>query len=447
MDSRLRGHDELEDHSNWHADRLEPLIPSSPLVGSARMSLPKTGTPAAQLIAELDALKVKDVDWKSGRAFSLAYHAGDDVLDLAHAAYERFMSDNALNTAAFPSLGKMQADVVGMIAALLNGGADAAGFMTSGGTESILMAVKAARGRGRRRGVAAPEMVLPTSAHAAFEKGAEYFGVKSVRVPVGGDYRADVAAMEQAMTAQTVLLVASAPQYPQGVVDPVSEIAELARGRDINCHVDACMGGIILPMMERLGYPVAPFDFRVPGVTSISVDLHKYGYTAKGASVIVHRNRALRKDQTFVTDNWLGGLYASSGVLGTKSGGPIAAAWAVMRYLGEDGYLRLTKRARVATEALLAGLRTLPEVRVLTNPDATLVAFSFADVDTFAVGEALWRRGWYVDQQKPPPSLHCTVNAVHENVIPSFLAALADAIAEVRSTAAQAAQKAYGALE
>jgi glutamate/tyrosine decarboxylase-like PLP-dependent enzyme len=215
----------------------------------------------------------------------------------------------------------------------------------------------------------------------------------------------------------------------------VSEIAELARLRDINCHVDACMGGITLPMMERLGYPIAPFDFRVPGVTSISVDLHKYGYTAKGASVIVQ------------TDNWLGGLYASSGVLGTKGGGRIAAAWAVMKYLGEDGYLRLTKTARTATESLLAGLRAIPGVRVLANPDATLIAFSFADGDAFAVGEALWRRGWYVDQQKPPPSLHCTVNAVHEMVVPSFLAALQDAIAEVRDTAAQAAQKAYGALE
>jgi glutamate/tyrosine decarboxylase-like PLP-dependent enzyme len=405
------------------------------------------GTPAAQILAQLDAFKVKDVDWKAGRAFSLAYHAGDDVLDLAHAAYERFMSDNALNTAAFPSLGKMQAEVVAMVSDLLHGGTEASGFMTSGGTESILMAVKGARSRGKRQGISAPEMVLPTSAHAAFEKGAEYFGVKSVRVPVGGDYRADVAAMECALTPQTVLLVASAPQYPQGVVDPVAAIAALAQQRDINCHVDACMGGITLPMMERLGYPIAPFDFRVPGVTSISVDLHKYGYTAKGASVIVHRNRALRKDQTFMTDNWLGGLYASSGVQGTKSGGPIAAAWAVMQYLGEEGYLRLTRSACEATAALLAGVRALPGVTVLGNPDATLTAFTFADLDAFAVGAALWRRGWYVDQQKPPPSLHCTVNAVHATTIPAFLSALQEAMTEVPETAAHAPQKAYGALE
>jgi glutamate/tyrosine decarboxylase-like PLP-dependent enzyme len=309
------------------------------------------------------------------------------------------------------------------------------------------MAVKAARTRGRARGISAPEMVLPTTAHAAFEKGAEYFGVKSVRVPVGADFRADAAAMAAAMTPDTMLVVASAPAYPQGGVDPVADIAALAAARDINCHVDACMGGVALPMLERLGYPIPPFDFRVPGVTSMSVDLHKYGYTAKGASVIVHRTKELRKHQTFATDNWLGGMYASSGVLGTKSGGPIAAAWAVMRFLGEDGYLRLTRAAREATEALLAGLRALPGVRVLGEPQATLVAFAFDDVDAFAVGHALAARGWVVDQQKPPPSLHCTVNAVHAPVIPELLADLRQILEQLRGSGARADQKAYGALE
>lgn len=207
------------------------------------------------------------------------------------------------------------------------------------------------------------------------------------------------------------------------------------------------MGGITLPMLERLGRPIPPFDFRLPGVTSMSVDLHKYGYTAKGASVIVHRSKELRKQQTFFTDNWLGGLYASSGVLGTKSGGPIAAAWAVMRYLGEEGYLRLTRTALEATDALIAGLRRLPGARVLGAPDATLVAFTFDDADAFAVGDALATRGWVVDQQKPPPSLHCTVNAVHGPVIAEFLGDLEQALAEVRAAGASAAQRAYGSLE
>jgi glutamate/tyrosine decarboxylase-like PLP-dependent enzyme len=414
----------------------------------AAAALPRAGLSAAAVLDELEALQSGDVDWKSGRAFSLAYHAGPDVLALATEANARFLSANALNPAAFPSLRKMQADVVAMVAGLLHGGSEAAGFMTSGGTESILLAVEAARSHGRaERGVSAPEMVLPASAHAAFEKAAAYFGVKSVRVPVRDDYRADPAAMRAAIGERTVLVVASAPAYPQGVVDPVAEIAALAAGRDVLCHVDACMGGITLPMLERLGHPVPPFDFRVPGVTSMSVDLHKYGYTAKGASVILHRSRELRRHQTFATGNWLGGAYASSGVLGTRSGGPIAAAWAVMRHLGEDGYLRLTREARAATERLAAGLRATPGVRVLAEPDATLVAFTIEGADVFGVGDALWRRGWVVDQQKPPPSLHCTVNAVHRDAIEPFLGALAASIAEVRASGATAAQKAYGAVE
>ncbi len=409
------------------------------------MPFPAHGIAADEVLARLDALQQRDVDWKSGRAFSLAYFAGPEVLALATEALARFQSTNALNVNAFPSLRTLQAEVVEMIADLLHGGPEAAGFMTSGGTESILMAVKAARTRGRERGIRAPEMVLPTTAHAAFEKGAAYFDVRAVRVPVGPDFRADAAAMAAALTPNTVLLVASAPAYPQGVIDPIGAVAALAADRDINCHVDACMGGVTLPMLERLGYPVPPFDFRVAGVTSMSVDLHKYGYAAKGASVILHRNKALRKHQTFTTENWLGGFYASSGVLGTKSGGPIAAAWAVLRHLGEPGYRELTRRARAATELLLAGLRATPGVRVLGEPEATLVAFTCGDVDTFAVGAALATAGWVLDQQAPPPSLHCTVNAVHEAVIPEFLTALRAALAAVRGQAG--VQQAYGALE
>ncbi len=411
------------------------------------MPLPKTGLPTDEILAQLDTLQAHDVDWKSGRAFTLAYYAGEDVLALATEANARFLSTNALNVEAFPSLRTMQADVVAMVADLLHGGKDAAGFMTSGGTESILLAVKAARGRGRARGITAPEMILPTTAHAAFEKAAQDFGVASIRVPVRDDFRADPVAMAARLTPHTVLIVASAPQYPQGVIDPIADIAQLAERAGINCHVDACMGGMTLPMLERLGYAIPPFDFRVPGVTSMSVDLHKYGYTAKGASVIVHRTKELRRHQTFVTDNWLGGLYASSGILGTKSGGPIAAAWAVMNYLGEEGYLRLAKAAREATEALLRGLRAIPGLRVLGEPDATHAAFTFDAVDPFAVGKALMQRGWFVDQQKPPPSLHCTVNAVHGPVIAEFIAELKAVVEEVRAAQASAPQMPYGSLE
>jgi sphinganine-1-phosphate aldolase len=411
------------------------------------MPLPKQGRSRDDVLDQLAALQARDVDWKSGRAFTLAYYAGADVLALATEANARFLSTNALNVEAFPSLRTMQAEVVAMVADLLHGGNQAAGFMTSGGTESILLAVKAARGRGRERGITAPEMILPTTAHASFEKAAAYFGVAAIRVPVRDDFRADPAAMAARMTANTVLIVGSAPAYPQGVIDPIGEIAQTAERAGINCHIDACMGGMTLPMLERLGYPIPPFDFRVAGVTSISVDLHKYGYTAKGASVIVHRNKELRRHQTFTTENWLGGFYASSGILGTKSGGPIAAAWAVMNHLGEEGYLRLAKAAREATETLLTGLRGIRGLRVLGEPDATHAAFTFDDIDPFAVGKGLAGRGWFVDQQKPPPSLHCTVNAVHGPVIAEFIAELTQVAAEVRAERTTARQMAYGSLE
>jgi len=415
------------------------------------MSLPAHGRSRDDVLADLDSFKAKDVRWRDGHAFTLTYNAGDDVIAVAEAAYAKYSTENALNTDAFPSLKRIQADVVDMVAGWLHAGPDGAGFMTTGGTESLLMAVKAARERGRKeRGITTPNIVLPTSAHAALEKGCYYFGVESRRVPVLADWRADVTAMEAAIDDNTVLVVGSAPQYPQGVIDPITEIAALAAARDINCHVDACMGGVTLAYLGRLGYDIPPWNFDVPGVTSMSVDLHKFGYTAKGASVIMHRNKRLRNYQTFVTDNWLGGVYGSSGVLGTKGGGAMAAAWAVMNFIGDDGYLRLTGAARTATEQLAAAIRATPQLQLRAEPDTTLIAIGATDpsqLDVYAVADALWRRGWYVDRQGPPQSLHCTVNAVHEGRIDAFVADLHASIAEVEAAASTGRQGAYGTVE
>jgi glutamate/tyrosine decarboxylase-like PLP-dependent enzyme len=413
--------------------------------------LPQHGLAADEVAARLRDLQADDVRWREGRAFTLAYSAGPDVQAVAEDALRRFMTENALNTHAFPSLRTIQQDVVAIVSGWLDGGPEAAGFMTTGGTESILLAVEAARQRGLvERDIRRPNVVLPSSAHAAFEKGAHYFGLESRRIPVREDWRADVDAMAHAIDDDTVLVVGSAPQYPQGVIDPITDIAALAAERGINCHVDACMGGVTLPYLARLGSPVPPFDFSVPGVTSMSVDLHKFGYTAKGASVIVHRTKALRRHQVFVTENWLGGTYGSSGLLGTKSGGPMAAAWAVLHHLGDDGYLRMAATARAATEELAAGIRDRPALVLRAEPDAMLLAFGAADpsqLDVFALADALWARGWYVDRQGPPPSLHCTVNAIHAGRIPEFLADLDDALAEVSSAGARGHRGAYGTVE
>jgi glutamate/tyrosine decarboxylase-like PLP-dependent enzyme len=406
---------------------------------------------ADDVFAQLDEFKVGDVRWREGRAFTLAYYAGEDVSRVADEAYRRFSSDNGLNTHAFPSLQRIQSDVVGIVADWFQGGSEAAGFITSGGTESLLLAVKGARERGRKeQGITTPNIVLPTSAHAALEKGCYYFGVEGRRVPVGPDWRADVAAMEAAIDENTVMVVGSAPQYPQGVIDPIAEIAALAAARGILCHVDACMGGVTLTYLRRLGHDIPAWNFEVPGVTSISVDLHKYGYTAKGASVLIHRSKALRAHQIYLTDNWLGGVYGSSGVLGTKSGGPWAAAWAVMHHLGDAGYLRLTAAARSACDELVTALQGMPELALRALPDATLVAFGAADdsdLDMFAVADALWTGGWYVDRQGPPPSLHCTVNAAHAGRIPSFVADLRASIDQVVAARTSGQQGAYGTVE
>jgi glutamate/tyrosine decarboxylase-like PLP-dependent enzyme len=403
---------------------------------------------AQEVMAQVASIGNADLRWKDGRAFSLAYYAGPEVQAVADQAYAMYGSTNGLNADAFPSLKKFQADVVATVNRWVHGDETSAGFMTSGGTESILLAVKAARERGRREfGITQPNVVLPTSAHAAFEKACYYFGLESRRVPVGADWRADVEATRQAIDANTVLIVGSAPQYPQGVVDPIVDLAAIARERNINCHVDACMGGVTLTFLERLGENIPLWDFRVDGVTSISVDLHKYGYTSKGASVIMHRNRQLRSYQTFVTDNWLGGFYGSSGVLGTKSGGPMASAWAVMNYLGDEGYLRLTESARATTRQLADAIEKIDGLQLRAYPDSTLLSFGAQDFDVFAVADELAKTGWYVDRQAPPDSLHCTVNAVHHQVIEEFIVDLSHAVTKVRDAGSTGSVGAYGTIE
>jgi glutamate/tyrosine decarboxylase-like PLP-dependent enzyme len=400
---------------------------------------------------QLEALRTNDVRWKEGRAFSLAYLASPEALDLATEAYRRFSGENALNVEAFPSLRTMQNDVLAIVARWLSAPPSARGFFTSGGTESILMAMKAARDQFRHdktRPIRRPNVVLPNSAHAAFHKAAAYFDIELRLVPVCSEtWRADPEAMSRVADDNTIMFVASAPQYPQGVVDPVSEIASLAMERGANCHVDACMGGVTLPYLQRLGVTLPEWNFSVDGVTSMSVDLHKFGYAAKGASVIMYRNATLRSFQGFVTDDWLGGVYGSSGVLGTKSGGPIAAAWAVLHHIGDEGYLGLTKAAREATVEIVQALNADPRLVVRAQPDATLVSFGSAlpTLDIYAVADGLAARGWYVDRQAPPPSIHLTVNAVHATTYREFLADLSDVLDHVGERGGNAGT--YGTME
>jgi glutamate/tyrosine decarboxylase-like PLP-dependent enzyme len=364
-------------------------------------------------------------------------------------AYTTAFYSNGLGPAAFKSLKKFESEVIAMTADLLNH-PEAAGNMTSGGTESILMAVKTARDRARaEKGISNPQMIVPVTAHPAFDKAAHYLGVDVVHTPLRDDLRADIDAMRDAITENTILLVGSAPCYPFGVIDPIPEIAALAAERGALCHVDACLGGYLLPFVERVGRPVAPWDFRVDGVTSISADLHKYGYSARGASVILYRDRELRRHQFFATSDWPGGLYGSPTLAGSRPGGAIAAAWAVLNYLGVEGYTRLTRTVMDTTDALEDGINRIPDLHVIADPDMSVFAFTSEALDIHAVADVLDEAGWHPDRQQYPASLHIMVTPAHENAVQPFLAALKGAVERVRTEGEVASGKAavYGALE
>jgi glutamate/tyrosine decarboxylase-like PLP-dependent enzyme len=417
------------------------------------MGLPEQGLSKHEVVALLEERRAGDVRWQDGRTFGMVYDGGPGVHEVATEVATMFLHDNALNTFAFPSLGRIQSEVVSATAELLHGPPGVAGFMTSGGTESILVSVKAARERGRaERGIEAPEMVVADSAHAAFHKAAHYFGIRVHKVPVRADYRADVDAMAAAVNANTVLVVGSAPQYPQGVVDPIPELAAVAAEVGASFHTDACMGGFVLPFMELLGHDVPPWDFRVDGVTTISADVHKLGYAPKGASVVLHRSKELRRYQTFVFEDWLGGFYASPGIQGTRPALPMATAWAVMHHLGIEGYKRLTATTIETARRMVEGVRAIEGLTVLGEPEAHLVAITAAPgwedrLDVFAVGDALQRRGWFHDRQKPPDTLHATVSAGNAPVIEEYLHDLGAAVDEVVDTRADDRSTNYATLE
>jgi sphinganine-1-phosphate aldolase len=417
------------------------------------MEFPRTGRPVDDVVADLAAKRVADVKWREGRAFGMVYDGGPSVHEVAERAAQMFLHENALNPKAFPSLGQIQAEVVAWTADLMHGPPSAAGFLTSGGTESIQCAVLAARERGlAERGITEPEIVLAESAHAAFHKSAHMYQMTIRKVPVRADWTVDLDAMAAAIGPNTVLVVGSAPQYPQGVVDPIPEIAALAAGVDANCHVDACMGGFVLPFAELLGREVPPWDFRVEGVHSISADIHKLGYAPKGVSVILHRTKELRKYQTFVFDGWLGGFYASPNLQGTRSGLPMAAAWAVMQHLGLDGYINLTRQTLESADRMRAGIADIDGVRVLGDGCYHLVAMASdptvqPPVDVFAVGDALRLRGWFHDRQAPPDSLHSTVSNSNTGVMEDYLADLAACVDEVRGIRADDRSTSYAGLE
>ena len=400
----------------------------------ATISLPVRGSSRKDVLARMRAARDHDLDWKQGRVFSLVYHVNEEIDSLLKEAYTLFFSENGLNPTAFPSIKKFESEVIAMSASLLGGDEHTCGNITTGGTESLLLAVKTARDWARLQHpeITHPEVVLPITAHPAFEKAAEYFDVTLVQVPVRADLRADVDAMRRAITPNTIMMAASAPSYPHGVVDPITELSELARTKGLLFHTDACVGGFFLPFARKLGYPISDFDFRLPGVTSISADLHKFGYAAKGASVILYRDAEVRRRQFFVSINWPGGIYPSPTMTGSRAAGPIAAAWALMNHLGEGGYLKITKTVMETARKLQDGIRGIPGLKVLSDPDMSVFAIASDSLDVYEVADELELHGWHLDRQHFPRCLHMTVNHVHSQVADEFLADLAEVTARVR---------------
>ncbi len=407
------------------------------------MTLPATGWSREQIFATLGEWKSHDLATEGGAAFAYIYDPGErETAALAADVYRMFLPANGLDPTAFPSLLRLENEVIGFAAAHLGGGPEAAGSFTSGGTESLILAVKTARdwARVHRPEVTAPELVLPVTAHASLHKAAHYLGLKVVSTPVDPHtFRADVAAIEAAITANTVLIAASAASYAHGVVDPITEIGAIAKARGILLHVDACIGGFLLPYFRRLGAPVPAFDLSVPGVTSISMDLHKYGYAPKGASVILYRDKQLRRHQLYACADWTGYTVVNATVQSTKSGGPLAAAWALLHAVGDEGYLELARRTLEATRKIVAGVAALPGIHVLGTPEMSLVAFTAegGGPAVFAIADAMKARGWLVQAQLQgrgsPTNLHLTISAGHLPVVDRFLADLRASVEEARN--------------
>lgn len=378
-------------------------------------TIPEQGHSAGYLMETLQSLKSADARWDQGKVFGFVYHPGPRYARLSEAYLNAFLHENTLNPNSFPSLKNFEKDVTQMAVELMHGNSRVAGNITSGGSESIFLALKVARDTAIEKGnhTLPLEVVIPETAHPAFLKACHYLALKPVIIPVAEDKRADVIAMKAAITDRSILMVCSAPCFPYGVVDPVRKLAEVASRADMLLHVDACMGGFLLPFLEDLDYPVPEFDFRIRGVSSISLDAHKYGYAPKGVSVILYKNRKLRRKQFFVHPDWPGGIFASTTFMGTKSGGPLAGCWAVMKHLGRDGYSRIAAQLMHTTRAITEGIEKHKDLHVIGNPHMSVLSFTSDAGDILQVGDALQARGWHLDYLQFPDALHLTITPLN----------------------------------
>ncbi len=386
--------------------RFRPYIHSFPEFSR----LPRKGVAQSEVLSLLRQLQSSEgMRWKKGFVSGAVYHGERVHTGFAARAYSLTSQSNPLHPDVWPSLVKMEGEIVAMTAHLLQGGPNTRGAVTSGGTESILLAMKAYRDWAReKKGITEPEVVLPMSAHVAFDKACHYFGLRARIVPLGPDYAADVEAVKEAITPNTVAVVGSAPCFPYGVVDDMRSMSEIAHDHGVGFHCDACLGGFILPWARPLGYSVPPFDFELPGVTSISVDPHKYGYTPKGTSVILYSNAELLHKQYYVAKRWPGGIYFSTSMAGSRPGGLVAAAWATLLSLGEAGYRQLARKIFQTAERIRRGIAQRPGVKMMGD-SRIVAAFTTESPDIYQVMERMSERGWFLNGLQNPPGVHLAV--------------------------------------
>lgn len=399
------------------------------------IKLQKKGLKPATILKELRELQGLDPDYKNHKLFSLVYYLGDGYTKFLNDAYHLYFSANGLNPGAFRSLKEIENRVVSITADLLHGDQETCGVVTSGGTESCLLAVKTYRDFAKKeRRVHRPNMVIPDTAHVAWIKAAEYFNVKMHRISTQPDKGLDIQAVKKKIDRNTIMILGSAPEYPHGLIDPIESLGELAQSRNIPLHVDACVGGFLLPFIEKLGHELPLWDFRVPGVTSISADIHKYGFAAKGASTILYRSQKHFEYQVFVFTDWAGGIFASPALLGTRPGGAYAGAYAALMVNGEQGYLTLTQQALTAAKKLKEGITRLG-LKIVGEPKATLFAVQSPDpgLDIFVVADLMEKKGWYIDRIQKPDALHAMVTPGHEKIVTRYLRDLKAAIQVARA--------------
>jgi glutamate/tyrosine decarboxylase-like PLP-dependent enzyme len=398
------------------------------------VKLPETGRDWASLDAAMTEICAGDIDWRRGRAPLYTFYAGESVDAVGKRAYAKFMSENALGgKRAFFGVKRMEEEVLAIGLDLFHAPAGARGVMTTGGTESIVLAVKGCRDRHRARGgTRAPNIVAPASAHPAFDKAGDLMDIPVRRVPLRPDLRADPDAMAAAIDDATMMLVGSAPCFPHGLVDPIRELGRVALDRGVWLHVDACVGGYVAPFVRMLGRPVPEFDLAVPGVRSLSADLHKFGFCPKPASTLFYAEAEDAERQMFDFDTWPNGRFATATLVGTRPAGSVAAAWAVLHHLGREGYLGIARRLMAMMDAYADGVEAIPGLCLWARPELTILNFGATDADIFAVAERMGARGWLTGLTKAPRGMHAMMALQHEPVREEYLADLAAAVEAVR---------------